>query len=164
MAQDNWETPDELFKKCDKIWQFDLDVCADETNYKVKSYFDKDDDGLKQSWGSFTCWCNPPYSDPLPWIEKAESESYKGDPTTVMLLPVDTSTKWFEQAFYSADEIIFLSPRVRFVGAPGSPRWANMLVVWHPHVKGMCRTAPVVHHWNWKEGEVESDLAYDTED
>lgn len=148
-----WETPDELFQKCDRIWGFELDVCADEQNYKVSKYFDEEEDGLKRNWEQFVCWCNPPYQDPHPWIIKASAEAYDGA-TTVMLLPVDTSTRWFEEVFYAADEIIFLKPRVRFVGSPGSPRWANMLCIWQPRVKGLLRTAPVVHHWNWKEGEV----------
>lgn len=156
MANDSWETPDELFQKCDKIWQFDLDVCADEVNHKVARYFDLEADGLEQSWKEYTCWCNPPYSDPIPWVQKAWHEAETGA-TVVMLLPVDTSTEWFAEIFRAADEIVFLRPRVRFIGAPGSPRWANMLCVFYPQVEGFTHTAPTVHHWNWKEGTVERD-------
>jgi phage N-6-adenine-methyltransferase len=156
----SWETPDELFKKCDAIWGFEVDVCADETNRKCKHYFDEARDGLKQNWKHYVCWCNPPYKDPLSWIHKAEDSALRGA-TVVMLLPVDTSTYWFKEIMYSAYEIIFLNPRVRFIGAPGSPRWANMLVVWKPHAKGMTRTTPMVHHWCWKEGEVSDAEAED---
>jgi len=135
-------------------------VCADETNYKVSKYFDEEENGLKQDWGKYTCWCNPPYQDPMPWIEKAEEAAHLGA-TVVMLLPVDTSTAWFRAAFYGADEIVFLMPRVRFIGAPGSPRWANMLCIWKPTTVGFCRTAPTVHHWSWKQGGVSEPEAED---
>lgn len=157
-----WETPDELFQKCDRIWQFDLDVCADEQNHKTHRYFTEEVDGLKQNWGEYTCWCNPPYQDPMPWVMKAGEQRFL-QARTVMLLPVDTSTKWFEQVFCSADEIIFLQPRVRFVGSPGSPRWANMLCVWHPYTAGLMRTAPIIHLWRWKEGSI-SEVSEGLED
>lgn len=158
-AQD-WETPDELFRKCDWIWQFELDVCANESNHKVQRYFNEAADGLKSDWGRYVCWCNPPYNNPMPWVTKAREAAGNGA-KVVMLLPVDTSTMWFEEVYMSANEIIFLKPRVRFVGSPGSPRWANMLCVWEPHVPGLMRTAPMVHHWDWKEGALSDNEAED---
>jgi len=49
--------------------------------------------GLKIPWGKKN-YVNPPYSVKIPWIKKAITEMYKGK-KSFMLLPVDTSTKWF---------------------------------------------------------------------
>lgn len=48
---DQWATPQEFFDELNREFNFNLDPCADETNHKCKTYFDKAIDGLKQSWG-----------------------------------------------------------------------------------------------------------------
>lgn len=149
MANDTWGTPEPLFQALDRVYQFDLDVCADKDNRKCHRYVGVEKNGLVQPWAPYTCWCNPPYSKPLPWVEKAVMEAANGA-RVVMLLPVDTSTKWFKRCFASASEIIFLQPRVRFQGAPGSPRWANMVVVWDPFLAGKMANVRV-SMWMWKE-------------
>lgn len=50
-ATDNWATPQYLFDKLDKTFNFTLDVCASEENHKCARYFTKEQDGLKQDWG-----------------------------------------------------------------------------------------------------------------
>jgi|26BtaG_2_1085354.scaffolds.fasta_scaffold03248_9 hypothetical protein len=54
-------------------------------------------DGLKIEWQKKT-FVNPPYSNPLPWVEKAIEENKKGN-VVVLLLKLDTSTKWFAKLF-----------------------------------------------------------------
>ncbi len=49
--------------------------------------------GLYIDWKDFT-FVNPPYSNPLPWVEKAIIESSKGR-KIVMLLKHDSSTRWY---------------------------------------------------------------------
>ena len=68
-----------------KIFDSWFDPCPLDENPKFN--------GLEVSWGHRT-YVNPPYSNPLPWVEKAIEESKKGK-TIIMLLNVDTSTKWF---------------------------------------------------------------------
>lgn len=84
------------------------------------------EDGLNMEWGEW-CYVNPPYSNPLPWIEKAIEESKKGK-TIVMLLPVDTSTKWFSKLIESKAHIFWHSGRLSFNGG-SPPRFASMLVI-----------------------------------
>ena len=40
---DNWATPQEFFDKYNSIYNFTLDVCADEINAKCNEYFDTPD-------------------------------------------------------------------------------------------------------------------------
>ncbi len=60
---------------------------------------------------------NPPYSKPAPWVEKAISESKKGK-TIVMLLPVDTSTKWYAKLIEAKANIFWFNGRMRFTKNP----------------------------------------------
>ena len=46
-----WETPQELFDRLDRIHNFTLDVCATKANAKCARFFTKETDGLKQDWG-----------------------------------------------------------------------------------------------------------------
>lgn len=48
---DEWETPDDVFDQLDAEFHFDFDACATAENAKLLTYFDKDQDGLKFSWG-----------------------------------------------------------------------------------------------------------------
>jgi len=52
-----------------------------------------DFDGLTADWHDKT-FCNPPYSNPLPWVEKAIAEA-EWEKTVVMLLKHDSSTRWW---------------------------------------------------------------------
>ena len=50
-------------------------------------------DGLTRKWTDPT-YVNPPYSNPLPWVEKA-IEASRGGCRIAMLLKHDSSTKWW---------------------------------------------------------------------
>ena len=90
-------------------------------------------DGLSIEWKEKT-YVNPPYSKPLPWVEKAIEESKKGK-IIVMLLRVDTSTKWFAKIVEAKAQILWINGRVRyrkrsykrFDNTPAP--WASMLVI-----------------------------------
>ena len=47
----DWETPRDLFDRCDAIWRFDLDVASSDDNALCDNHFTKEDDGLGMSWG-----------------------------------------------------------------------------------------------------------------
>ena len=83
-------------------------------------------DGLKIEWGKRT-YCNPPYSNPMPWVEKAIEESQKGK-KIVMLLNVDTSTKWYAKLNEANAHFIWFAERLKFSGLGANPR-PSMLVV-----------------------------------
>lgn len=96
-------------------------------------------DGLKEEWKDRT-YVNPPYSNPLPWVEKAIEESNKGR-MVVMLLKVDTSTKWFAKIHESKAQILWINGRLRyrkksykrFDNTPNP--WASMLVIFKGELK-----------------------------
>lgn len=83
-------------------------------------------DGLAIEWANKT-FVNPPYSKPLPWVIKAIEESKKGK-TIVMLLRMDTSTKWFKNLQEAGATFLWINGRLRFnTGKPAN--FPSMLVI-----------------------------------
>ena len=87
--QDCAQTPWWFIKSLESFTnlEIDLDVCAAPNTAKAEGYCSQieNEDGLLDSWELFN-YCNPPYSDITPWIEKAAKES-KTSSTTLMLIP-----------------------------------------------------------------------------
>ena len=135
--RDLWQTPKEIFNTLNKEFNFNFDVCASHENKLVETcYWTAEDDALIQNWG-LTNWCNPPYSDIGPWVDKAASEHEQGC-TTVMLVPADTSVKWFKRAYDSCNEVRFISGRISFINADtqkpvNGNNKGSVLFVWRGH-------------------------------
>ena len=128
---EHWSTPISLFEELNSEFDFTLDACADTTNYKVKKYFNKKQNGLHQSWQNNTVWVNPPYGTGISaWIEKAYNEC-SDECTVVMLLPARTDTKWFHTFIYTNPdcEIKFLKGRLKFSNSKTSAPFPSMVVV-----------------------------------
>ena len=124
--KDDWATPQELYNKLDKEFNFDFDPCPLNPNF----------DGLEIRWGERN-FVNPPYSRMLKeaFIRKAFEQAQKGR-LSVMLLPVSTSTKIFHEVIYPNAEIRFIKGRVQFIGIntfglPGNqnPMHDSMIVI-----------------------------------
>ncbi len=135
MSSDAWETPPLLFKNIGfRFGEFTLDVAASADNAKCAKFFTESDDGLRQDWSGLV-WCNPPYSNIMPWVLKALSEADAGRARTVMLLPARTGAAWFYTALCSPLVTVhfFADPRIHFVPPPGvkpsSPTSSSLLLV-----------------------------------
>ena len=124
-------TPQPLFDQLNAEFQFSIDVCALPENAKCDRFFTCEDDGLSQKWAPHTCWCNPPYSELRPWIDKARSESLKGA-TVVMLLPSTTDTAWFHEVVWPFAEVRFLRGRVKFDGQSSTAHVGSLIAVFRP--------------------------------
>ena len=103
----------------------DFDVCAASNTAKAHDYYslnDGDDsvDGLDPfcDWGR-TNYCNPPYSDIKPWVEKSWLESGRGN-TTLMLIPDKTEVGYTREARECADTVIHMPFRLNFLRPDGS--------------------------------------------
>jgi len=113
--KDSWATPQYIFDYFNKIFNFDFDVAASADNAKCEDFYTIEDNALIKVWGDVN-WCNPPYSNIKPWVEKAIFERMRNN-KTVMLLPSDTSVEWFRLAFDNCSECIFISGRLSFINA-----------------------------------------------
>ncbi len=131
-----WETPDDLFKKLDDEFCFNLDPCATKENSKCEEYFTKEDDGLSMEWYG-TVFMNPPYGREIgKWVAKAYWESVHNGCKVVCLLPARTDTAWFhDYCCPKAREIRFLRGRLKFSGAIYNAPFPSMVVVFVPKIK-----------------------------
>ena len=112
---DEWETPQDLFDKLNKEFNFTLDPCATKDNHKCFKYYTIEDDGLSKDWSGETVFVNPPYGRSIgKWVKKCYEEYLKGT-TVVMLIPSRTDTKWFHQYIYNKTEFRLLKGRLKFI-------------------------------------------------
>jgi phage N-6-adenine-methyltransferase len=131
-ASDEWETPREFFDAVDKVYHFDLDVCATHSNAKCGRYFTKADNGLIQKW-SGVCWMNPPYGREISlWVRKAYESSLDAETVVICLLPARTDTRWWhDYVIASAERIRFIRGRLRFSGKGSAPFPSALAVFGH---------------------------------
>jgi len=109
-----YETPENLFKVLNNEFHFTLDVCANNKNYKVSDYFTEEDNALEQDWKG-VCWMNPPYKNMKNWVIKAYNESIKNNAIIVCLIPARTNTLWWHE-YCNKGEIRFIKGRPKFKG------------------------------------------------
>ena len=111
---DEWETPQDLFDKLDAVFNFTLDPCATDENYKCNKYYTMKNNGLDKNWSGETAFVNPPYGDGLKhWVKKCYEESKHAK--VVMLMPARTDTKYqHEYIFKYAKAICYIKGRLKF--------------------------------------------------
>ena len=125
----DWATPQDLFDKLDKEFNFDLDVCADVTNAKCKRYYSIEDDALSKTWKGY-CFMNPPYGREITkWVKKADHSAETGEATVVCLLPSRTDTKWWHEYIMRADTVWFVKGRLKFDGHKNSAPFPSVVAV-----------------------------------
>lgn len=137
MSGDNYKTDQ---------WILDLfpdyyDPCPLNYDFDPENHLD----GLKITWnwndysGVFV---NPPYSNPLPWVQKAISENKKAklkyDPSKfspigsaeniVMLLRHDSSTEWYRLLHEAGAKFLMLQGRLKH-GTNRAAAFPSVLVV-----------------------------------
>ncbi|HEX6461127.1 MAG TPA: DNA N-6-adenine-methyltransferase [Thermoleophilaceae bacterium] len=92
---DERATPVELFAVLHKRFRFTVDAAALPYNRKLDRFWSPEDDGLAQDWTGERIWCNPPFSEIPPWVQKA-AESLAD--LVVMLVPANrTEQAWWQE-------------------------------------------------------------------
>lgn len=116
MTNDYWRTPKEVFNRLNREFDFVADIAASEENSLCEVFYSEKVNSLSiDDWarevfpfGKVTSlkylWCNPPYSDPMPWVKLANKIQRQGL-GVVMLLNNDMSVGWFAEALKGASEI-----------------------------------------------------------
>lgn len=124
---DDRATSPEVFGPLHERFGFTVDACALPHNAKLPRFWAPEDDGLAQSWAGERVWCNPPYSNIRPWLEKAHAEIAAGCPLVVMLIPANrTEQGWWQELVEphrdrpgAVIRTEFVRGRLRFI-APGA--------------------------------------------
>lgn len=135
-------TPEE-FAKLDARFGFTIDVAASERNRKTQRFFSVANCGLSASWAGERVYCNPPYSDIRPWIEKAWRET--AAELVVMLLPANrTEQTWWQELVeprrdrpgsplrteFMRGRLRFLKPEVDEIKPNERPPFGCCLLIW----------------------------------
>jgi len=124
---DDWATPDDIYKKLDDEFHFDFDPCPLDPTFN----------GLEISWKKRN-FINPPYSNIDSFLEKGHHELNNGHTELlVYLIPVRTDTRWFHKYIYpyfkkDQCEIRFQKGRIKFsngTGAKHSAPFPSMYVI-----------------------------------
>lgn len=88
--------PDDFARWHDEFG-FTIDAAASHANARLRHYWTAEDDALAQDWTHERVWCNPPYSDLQPWVDKAHVAWDHGCELIVMLLPANrTEQRWWQ--------------------------------------------------------------------
>jgi len=113
-GRQNWATPWWLYRRLENLFgMFTLDVCAEEWSAKCPDYFTEKQNGLRRSWAGHKFFCNPPYANPLPWLEKGYRHTRYDGSSGIFILPATTDTTWFHD-YAALGEIVLLRGRVQF--------------------------------------------------
>ena len=112
-GNDEFETPDSIFKQLDYIFNFQIDAAATLNNKKCPYYFP---DAMCGEWNGRT-FCNPPFSKKADFIQKAHEEvQQKRCPIVVMILPLNCmDTKVWHEVIEGRYHYEILKGRIAFI-------------------------------------------------
>jgi hypothetical protein len=117
-ATDEWYTPPHVFHALGG--SFDLDVASPGRN--VTPWIPADrfitENGLEAIWHGFV-WMNAPFGGRnglVPWLAKFFAHG-----SGIALVPDRTSAPWWQQYAPRAELILFVAPKLKFIGTDGKP-------------------------------------------
>lgn len=118
LDSNEWYTPVEFIEAARVVMGgIDTDPASNDTAQafiQAGEYYTKETNGLAQKWGP-NVWLNPPYAEPLPWIEKLLAEFEAGHAKqAVLLVNTANSPQWSRLLWHSNFAVCLLDRRVRF--------------------------------------------------
>jgi DNA (cytosine-5)-methyltransferase 1 len=135
-SRQDYETPDEFMSAVAmRFGPIGFDLAAQEHNAKRRHFFSPEQDSLAQDWvkalGYEWGWLNPPFKNMRPWVSKCREESARGA-RVLSLAPAAVGSEWFGDLVISTGwvQVLFLAPRLKFVGESDPYPKDLMLMVW----------------------------------
>lgn len=119
---DNYATPHVFYEKVNKEFIFDFDPCP------LRATFN----GLETEWIG-NIYCNPPYSNIKPFIEKGIKEIKIGNAKKVVyLIPIRSDTGyWHDLIIPNAKEIRYIRGRLNFNDSKSPAPFPVVLVIFY---------------------------------
>lgn len=117
-ATDEWYTPPHIFHALG--CSFDRDVASPGKRLTpwIPAVEFVTHNSLDRNWSGFV-WMNPPFGPRnglVPWLSKFFDHG-----NGIALTPDRTSAPWWQQFAPRADLILFVAPKIKFIGADGQP-------------------------------------------
>lgn len=122
--RDTWLTPPELLRA---LGRFDTDPCCPPDMPWRTARRMLSSGGLEARW-SGRVWLNPPYSDPLPWLERLADHGSG----TALLPNRSCETRWGQSVLLRSDLVLFMRGRLLMHHHPdgrrSSGKWTGYLL------------------------------------
>lgn len=150
--RDEWRTPPAVFEWFHERLRFAWDLASTSENTLCQGGgITRHDDALALSWASVLSpmrgWCNPPYSDIDPWLEKAVAEARRGFTSAFLIPSPNGEERYHRYVFGAASEVHFIGGRLAFLRPDGTPqagnRWGSIVVVYRGFDLGNTRYVSV---------------------
>lgn len=116
-ATDEWYTPHYVFEALGCTFDMDVSAPRDRTFVSTPTNYWIVGKSLAQKWNGFI-WMNPPFgarNGITPWLEKFFQHG-----NGIALTPDRTSAPWWQEFAARAEAILFVSPKIKFIGADGN--------------------------------------------
>lgn len=118
LDSNEWYTPVEFIEAARAVMGgIDTDPASNDTAQgfiQAGTHYTKETNGLAQEWGP-NVWLNPPYDNPLPWVEKLLAEFEAGNTKqAILLVNTANSPQWSRLLWQSNFAVCLLARRVRF--------------------------------------------------
>lgn len=118
LSSDDWVTPKWI---AESLGHFDLDPCSNGRSHIRASVWcaldhpiEEQRNGLAYDWSGQSVFCNPPYSNVLPWATKlAEHEG-----PWCALVKLDPTTRWWATLMSANPQVAPFRKRIKFEGTP----------------------------------------------
>lgn len=121
---DSWHTPNWVLEMFPNFF----DPCPYDPDWGEDKF-----DGLEAEWPQ-RVFINPPYSNPLPWIEKGLSEKLRHNmigskSVFVFLLKHDSSTRWYKLLHEAGARFLMIAGRLCYSDSDPAPFPSVMVVL-----------------------------------
>lgn len=146
--QSNWATPHYIYSFLDRIFYFEHDLCADDSNAKSDSFITKRTDAFSVEWNG-SCFMNPPYGKQIKnWVRKAYLEGSREGNTIVCLIPSRTDSSWWHDYVMKSAEIWFIRKRIKFQGAKYNAPFPSCVVIFNGNEGPIVKSISINHNGN----------------
>lgn len=144
-----YETPPWLFNYLHNLHRFDIDLACNLENCKLDNgiYFDCGLDALQLNWHNMghRGFCNPPYDDIDPWLEKAIKERELGFMSSFVIPMPNGESR--DELIFKADNLIFIRGRVSFIAACDWVTPKGKVIKKGQEVHGSGRGTVIAEYW-----------------
>lgn len=151
---DQWRTPGYLFRYAEYLVRgFDFDAACNKDNALAPPLASGYGDALKAPWKG-KIWCNPPYSDIDPWVERALTANQGS--TVVMLIPSCNGESRYMRLCEHAYEILIIG-RIGFLNEEGREikgnRQGSSLFIIGDYEPGtrIVMDREAIRNWRWSK-------------
>lgn len=134
-----------------EIRDFTIDLAASADNAVCPTYYDEARNALIQPWrvGEGWAWCNPPFGDLRPWVQKAATEAEDFGAHVAMLVPAGVGSNWWRDYVHDVATVMLLNGRLTFVGHTAPYPKDCALLLYGP--SAVHRARPAYDVWRWMD-------------